>query len=78
MGKLVCGIDKVFSYRNKFHTSPVQLLAIVTHSSIAQEVKKAIIGHFREADSGAMVLFRKVAISLRDDCPFYSVVEYVK
>ena len=41
-------------------------------------MKKAVIGHFKSADSGAMLVFRKVAISLRDDCPFYAVVEYVK
>ena len=43
-----------------------------------QEVKKAVIGHFKSTDSGPMLVFRKVAISLRDDCPFHAVVEYVK
>ena len=58
--------------------APVLLLANVTHSSVVQEIKKAVIGHFKTADSGAMLLFRKVAISLRDDCPFYAAVGYVK
>jgi len=45
---------------------------------LLQETKKAVIGHFKSSDSGAMLVFRKVAISLRDDCPFYAAVEYVK
>ena len=40
-----------------------------------QEVRKAIIGHFKSADSGAMLVYRKVAISLRDDCSFHAAVD---
>lgn len=72
MGKLVCDIPVRYSYRRSF-TCMVQYT--VTHSFIVQEVKKAIIGHFKSADSGSMLVFRKVAISLRDDCPLYAVVE---
>jgi len=40
-----------------------------------QGVTKAVLGHFRLEDSAAALVFKKVAISLRDDCPFYIKIE---
>ncbi|XP_065888707.1 endoplasmic reticulum resident protein 44-like [Dysidea avara] len=39
------------------------------------EVTKAVVGHFRSEDSATALVFKKVAISLRDDCPFYIKLE---
>lgn len=74
MGKLVCSIAESFSCTDELHAYSCTASANVTHSSIVQEVKKAVIGHFSTADSGAVLVFRKVAISLRDDCPFHASV----
>jgi endoplasmic reticulum resident protein 44 len=68
-------VDALVQYVKDQIKDPVETIASYYDLTKREDVKRAVVGFFSGNDSVEYNTFRKAAVNLRDDCPFYAVLQ---